>query len=87
MRQEVLGVERRRRWTDDEKLAVVSEVGVNGATVADVARGHDVRPAEKLLMPQMPAPRCLRVGSRGSVASPSFSMRRCLSCMLGAGRA
>jgi len=42
MRQEVLGVERRRRWTDDEKLAVVSEVGVNGATVADVARGHDV---------------------------------------------
>lgn len=42
MRQEVLGVERRRRWTDDEKLAVVSEVGINGATVADVARGHDV---------------------------------------------
>jgi transposase len=42
MRQEVLGVERRRRWTDDEKLAVVSEVGVNGATVADVARGHDI---------------------------------------------
>jgi len=37
MRQEVLGVERRRRWTDEEKLAVVSEVGVNGATVADVA--------------------------------------------------
>lgn len=42
MRQEVLGVERRRRWTDEEKLAVVSEVGVNGATVADVARGHDI---------------------------------------------
>ena len=42
MRQEVLSVERRRRWTDDEKLAVVSEVGVNGATVAYAARGHDV---------------------------------------------
>ena len=42
MRQEVLGVERRRRWTDEEKLAVVSEVGVDGATVSDVARGHDV---------------------------------------------
>ena len=42
MRHEVLGVERRRRWTDDAKLAVVSEVGVNGATVADVARGHDI---------------------------------------------
>ena len=42
MRQEVLSVEGRRRWADDEKLAVVSEVGVNGATVADVARGNDV---------------------------------------------
>ncbi len=42
MRQEVLSVERRWRWTDDEKLAVVSEVGINGATVADVAQGHDV---------------------------------------------
>ncbi len=40
MRQEILGVERRRRWTDDEKLAGVSEIGINGATVADVARGH-----------------------------------------------
>ena len=42
MRLEVLGVERRRRWSDDEKLAVVSEVGVNGATVAEVAQRHDV---------------------------------------------
>lgn len=42
MRQEVLGVERRRRWSDDEKLTVVSEVGVNGATVADVSRRHDI---------------------------------------------
>ncbi len=42
MRQEVLGAEHRRHWTDEEKLAVISEVGVNGATVADAARGHDV---------------------------------------------
>jgi len=38
----VLGVERRRRWTDEAKLAILGEVGVNGWTVSDVARRHDV---------------------------------------------
>ena len=38
----VLGVERRRRWTDEAKLAILREVGENGWTVADVARRHDV---------------------------------------------
>jgi transposase len=43
MRQEILtGVERRRRWSDEDKLAIVSEVGVDGARVADVARRHDL---------------------------------------------
>ncbi|WP_176562624.1 transposase [Paracoccus liaowanqingii] len=38
----VLGVERQRRWTDEAKLAILDEVGVDGWTVADVARHHDV---------------------------------------------
>lgn len=38
----VLGVERRRRWADEDKLAILAEVGVNGWTVADVARRHDL---------------------------------------------
>ncbi|TGN55943.1 IS66 family insertion sequence element accessory protein TnpB [Paracoccus liaowanqingii] len=38
----VLGVERRRRWTDEAKLAILGEVGMDGWTVADVARHHDV---------------------------------------------
>ena len=38
----VLGVERRRRWTVEDKLAILSEVGVDGWTVADVARRHDL---------------------------------------------
>lgn len=43
MRQEVLvGVERRRRWSLEQKLEVLGEVGVDGATVADVARRHDI---------------------------------------------
>ena len=42
MRGEILGVERRRRWDDDEKLAIVSAVGVGGATVTQVAQRHEV---------------------------------------------
>jgi transposase len=43
MRQELLiGVERRRRWSIEQKLQVLAEVGANGATVADVARRHDM---------------------------------------------
>ena len=42
MRGEVLGVERRRRWDDEMKLAIVSAVGKDGATVTQVAQRHDV---------------------------------------------
>jgi transposase len=42
MRGEILGVERRRRWDDDDKLAIVSAVGVGGATVTQVAQRHEV---------------------------------------------
>lgn len=43
MRHEVIvGVERRRFWADELKLSTLGEVGVGGATVADVARRHDV---------------------------------------------
>ena len=42
MRGEVLGVERRRRWSDEEKLEIVSSVGVDGATVTRVAQRNDI---------------------------------------------
>ena len=43
MRGDVLGaVERRRRWTDAEKFAVVCEVGRHGASVTPVAQRHDL---------------------------------------------
>lgn len=38
----VLGVERRRRLPDALKLEILGEVGVNGWTVSDVARRHDI---------------------------------------------
>jgi transposase len=42
MRGEVLGVERRRRWSDEEKLSIVASVGVDGASVTQVAQRHEV---------------------------------------------
>ena len=42
MRGDVLGRERRRRWHDEEKLAVILEVGVDGASVTSVAQRHEV---------------------------------------------
>ena len=42
MRGDVLGRERRRRWRDEEKLAIVLEVGVDGASVTSVAQRHEV---------------------------------------------
>lgn len=42
MQGEILGVERRRRWGDDDKLAIVSSVGVDGATVTQVAQRHEI---------------------------------------------
>ncbi|WP_369333202.1 transposase [Tranquillimonas alkanivorans] len=35
-----MGVGRRRRWSEDEKLEILSEVGVGGASVTQVAQRH-----------------------------------------------
>lgn len=43
MRGEILGLERRRRWSDEEKLAIVSSIGVGGSTVTQVAQRHDLK--------------------------------------------
>jgi len=42
MRVEILGQERRRRWRDEQKLEIVMSVGIDGATVTEVAQRHDV---------------------------------------------
>ena len=39
---QVLGIERRRRWSDTVKLSILAEVNLNGWTLADVARRHDL---------------------------------------------
>ncbi len=46
-RAEVLtGPERRRRWPDETKIAVVREALADGAVVSDVARRHDITPSQ-----------------------------------------
>jgi transposase len=38
----ITGVERRRRWWDEEKLRILAELEEPGARFNDVARRHDV---------------------------------------------
>lgn len=42
MRGEILGVERRRHWSDEEKPSIVTSVGIDWATVTRVAQHHAV---------------------------------------------
>lgn len=42
MRVEILGQERRRRWGDEKKLDIIMSVGLDGATVTEIAQRHDV---------------------------------------------
>jgi transposase len=39
---EIRGLERRRFWRDEDKLEIVTSVGVGGATVTQVAQRHEI---------------------------------------------
>jgi transposase len=43
MRGEILGAGRRRIWHDDDKLEIITSVGIGGASVAQVAQRHEIR--------------------------------------------
>ncbi len=42
----ITGVERRRDWTDEEKLAIIAESCRDGVVISDVARRHGLRPQQ-----------------------------------------
>lgn len=42
MRGEILGLERRRFWRDEDKLEIVMSVGIDGATVTQVAQRYEI---------------------------------------------
>src|SRR4029077_14002159 len=60
----VLGVERRRRWSRDEKARIVEETLMPGAVVCEVARRHGV--AQSLLFTWRRQARAPEAGGRGS---------------------
>jgi transposase len=46
-RMEVIsGVERRRRWSQETKLRILAEADQPGVRIGDVARRHDIYPAQ-----------------------------------------
>jgi transposase len=45
MKIEVLGTERRRRWSLQDKLQIVEETMQPGVTVTEVARRHELAPS------------------------------------------
>jgi transposase len=42
----ITGIERRRRWAAEEKLAIVAESMIEGAVVSEVARRHGISPQQ-----------------------------------------
>ena len=42
----ISGVERRRRWTEEQKQALVTAISQPGANIAEIARRADLRPGQ-----------------------------------------
>ena len=67
MRVEVLGAERRRRWSFEEKVRLVEESMHPDVTVSAVARQNDLAPSVLFLWRRL-----AREGRLGGAASPEF---------------
>ena len=94
MEGKVLGVERRRRWSKDEKSRIVEETLMPGAVVCEVARRHGV--AQSLLFAWRRQARAPEAGGRDSsillpveigAATPSGSQAARHSRAMASGRA
>ena len=46
MRGDVLGLERRRRWRDEDKVRIIASVGAGGATVTRLAHRYEITPQQ-----------------------------------------
>jgi transposase len=45
-RAEILGLERRRTWSDEDKLRILAEADAPEISIASVARRHDLCPQQ-----------------------------------------
>ena len=59
-RVEVVGLERRRRWSVEDKLRLVAESNAPGASVSEVARRNDLSPGLLFTWRRMAAGRAPR---------------------------
>ncbi|HQT62840.1 IS66-like element accessory protein TnpA [Acidiphilium sp.] len=62
----ITGVERRRRWRDEDKLRIVSEAEAPGAVFAEVARRHDISRGQLWSWRRL-----VRTGELGLVSTPA----------------
>lgn len=74
------GPERRRRWTDEERLRILAEAAAPGACVADVARRHEISTARiytwrNKLRQHIVAPEFAEAVVEDAVCNISTSMR------------
>ena len=67
MKIEVLGTERRRRWSLQDKLRIVEETLQPGVTVSEVARHHGLAPSVIFTWRRL-----AREGRLGETAGPVF---------------
>ncbi len=80
------GRERRRRWSEDDKLLMLAEAEDEGIALAEVARRHDVHPQQlyawrsmmrRASMPSVPVPTFLPVEiAEQSTREPATERRR-----------
>lgn len=84
----ITGVERRRRWRDEDKLRVLAEAEQPGARTSEVARRHDISRGllwywrrqlrqGRLAVPSAPGPVFLPVQVSGPVPPRACGARRC----------
>src|SRR5271167_3983008 len=73
----ITGVERRRDWTDEEKLAIVAQSCEDGVVISEVARRHGLRPQQLFAwrneFRRREAARLQRIGAPGAVEPPAFA--------------
>jgi transposase len=65
------GLERRRKWSDETKMAIVAEALADGVVVSDVARRHDITPSQ--LFGWMRQFRDAALATIASLPSPMFT--------------
>ncbi len=69
------GVERRRRWTPEEKVRIVEETYLPGMSVSYVARRHGIGPGQLFTWRRLMVQGALTAAAAGEEVVPAFEYR------------